>query len=184
MSVMTKETHAQATYGFRQAFAALFAALSIRIFPILRHKQEAEMLTERIQEMNATAENERAEREALVTRSKELEGLLDKERERSGKLSARIEELNAIHEQMVSERKIERFDVRQGADGMFRVHTHVCPRCHSHHGELEATEDFEKARVIAEYRNRRITDGMESKTCEECASTEQFFLPSHSFGQS
>ncbi|MHB1681488.1 MAG: hypothetical protein ACYCYO_01490 [Bacilli bacterium] len=142
-----------------------FSTLLIRTIPFLRHRKEAEMLAERVQEIKASLESERNEREALVARSKELEETYSSERQ---SLQVRVDELEAFQAHVLAERQIERFAVRQD-DKLFQVHSHACPQCHKHYGGFTSKE-FEEARRNAEYLNGVAHCGVQSVLCESCSS--------------
>jgi|GEM_PF-2626784 len=153
--------NAQQQHIIRHAFVSLL----IRMIPILRHKQEAEMLAERVQEIKASLESERNEREALVARSKELEETYASERQ---SLQVRVDELEEFQAHVLAERQIERFAVRQD-DKLFRVHGHSCPQCHTYYGGFTFKE-FEEARKSAEYLNEVAHCGVQPMLCESCSS--------------
>ncbi|MHB1685206.1 MAG: hypothetical protein ACYCYO_20770 [Bacilli bacterium] len=139
-------------------------SLLIRMIPVLRHKQAAEMLAERVQEIKASLEHERDEREALVARSKELEESKVDERQM---FQARVKELEEFRTQVLFERQIERFAVRQD-NTLFRVYSHSCPQCHTYYGGF-FFEKFEEARKSANYLNEVASVGVQHVLCNACS---------------
>ena len=153
--------NAQQQHIIRRAFVSLL----IRMIPVLRYRQEAEMLAERVQEIKASLEHERNEREALVARSKELEETYSSERQ---SLQVRVAELEEFQAHVLASRQIERFAVRQ-VDKLFQVHGHSCPQCHTYYGGFTFKE-FEEARKSAEYLNEVAHCGVQHALCESCSS--------------
>ena len=153
--------NAQQQHIIRRALASLL----IRMIPILRHKQEAEMLAERTKELEMALENARDKYRFLVADVEKIEETYDGQRQ---SLQKRVEELEKFQAEVLAERQIERFAVRQD-DKLFRVHGHSCPQCHTYYGGF-AFKEFEEARKSAEYLNEVAHCGVQHVLCESCSS--------------
>ena len=167
--IMIEETQPQqpqqVTFSFRHAFSSLL----IRMIPVLRHKREAEILTARIAKMTEAFDKER---EMYEARQQDAGDYSEHLHFKYDVLQERVTELEAFEAEVLAERKIVRFAVRQDEDRAFRVYSHQCPTCEIHYGGF-TFRWFEEARQAVEYLNQAAPCGVQSVVCPACSASSQ-----------